>query len=110
MPSDLGVGVRDVTKRFDAVVALDRVSLSFPAGKVHALLGENGSGKSTTVKILTGVFRPDEGAVLVNGEEVHFHNPRQAINRGIAAVYQDTSLVPDLSVGATTMMGHDLAS
>jgi ABC-type sugar transport system ATPase subunit len=109
LPTDAGVGVREVTKRFDAVVALDRVSLSFQPGTVHALLGENGSGKSTTVKILSGVLRPDEGSVFVDGQEVHFHSPRQALHNGIAAVYQDSSLVPELSVAANIMLGHELA-
>jgi ABC-type sugar transport system ATPase subunit len=107
LPADAGVGVHEVTKRFDAVVALDGVSISFRPGEVHALLGENGSGKSTTVKLLSGVIRPDNGSVLVNGHEVNFHSPRQAINSGIAAVYQDSSLVPELTVGANILLGHE---
>ncbi|MGD9695449.1 MAG: sugar ABC transporter ATP-binding protein [Thermoleophilia bacterium] len=99
--------VRDVTRRFDAVVALDRVSIDFHAGAVHALLGENGSGKSTTVRVLTGALAPDDGAVLVEGAPRRFGSPRGAIAAGIAAAYQESALVPHLSVAENVVLGHE---
>ena len=99
--------MRGVTRRFDAVVALDRVSIDFHAGTVHALLGENGSGKSTTVRILTGALAPDEGSVAIDGREVQFSSPRAAIAAGIAAAYQESALVPHLSVGENVLLGHE---
>ena len=101
--------LRGVTRRFDAVVALEDVSIGFAAGSVHALLGENGSGKSTAVRVLTGALMPDEGAVVVDGRDVHFSSPRQAIAAGIAAAYQESALVPHLSVAENVLLGHETA-
>jgi ribose transport system ATP-binding protein len=89
---------RDVSKRFGPVVALRSASLSVEAGEVHALLGANGAGKSTLVKVLTGVVRPDGGTVEVGGREVHVASPAAAARIGLAPVFQDPALVPDLTV------------
>src|SRR3989441_1267687 len=89
---------RGMTKRFDGVVALDGVSFEADAGEVHALIGENGAGKSTFIKILTGAVQPDEGDVTLFGSLLHARNPREAAARGVAAVFQELSLVPDLTV------------
>jgi ABC-type sugar transport system ATPase subunit len=89
---------RDVSKRFGPVVALRSASLSVEAGEVHALLGANGAGKSTLVKVLTGVVRPDDGTVMVGGREVHVASPAAATRIGLASVFQDPALVPDLTV------------
>src|SRR5438128_1642362 len=89
---------RGVTKRFDGVVALDGVGFEANAGEVHALIGENGAGKSTFIKILTGAVRPDEGDVTLFGSPLHARSPRDAAAHGVAAVFQDLSLVPDLTV------------
>jgi rhamnose transport system ATP-binding protein len=97
----------EVTKRFDAVVALDGVSVAFPAGEVHALLGENGSGKSTSVKVLSGALAPDGGSVAIDGQAVSFGSPRQAIRAGVAAAYQESALVPQLSVAENVLLGHE---
>jgi len=100
-------GLQRVTKRFDATVALRDVSLNFEGGRVHALLGENGSGKSTAVKVLSGVLAPDGGTVTVDGKPVQFHSPRDGIQAGIAATYQETALVPQLSIADNLVLGRE---
>ncbi len=107
MPSEPVAALRQVTRRFDAVVALDRVSIDFHAGTVHALLGENGSGKLTAVRILTGALAPNEGSVAIDGQEVQFSTPRNAIAAGIAAAYQESALVSHLSVAENVVLGHE---
>ena len=79
----------DVRKSYGTVVALHGASISAEAGKVNCLLGDNGAGKSTFIKILSGVEAPDAGTVLMNGEPVIFSNPKAALDRGIATVFQD---------------------
>jgi len=89
---------RAVTKSFPGVLALDGVDLVVRAGEIHALLGQNGAGKSTLVKTLTGVYRPDEGAMLVNGKQVSFRTADDAAEHGIAIVHQDSPLVAKFDV------------
>ena len=91
--------VESVRKSFPGVVALDGVSLDIQPGEVHALVGENGAGKSTLIKIITGLYRPDEGRLLVDGEEVRFASPRDAIAAGVSAVHQERNLIPRFSIG-----------
>src|SRR5258708_29180688 len=81
--------VRDVTKSFGAVAAVQGVSFPLYAGEAHALVGENGAGKSTIVKMLAGVYEPDTGALRVNGEEGAFHRPADPKAAGIAVIYQE---------------------
>ena len=88
---------RDVRKRYGAVAALRSANLTVEPGEVHALLGANGAGKSTLVKILTGVVRPDAGAIAIHGRPVHISSPAAARHQGLAAVFQDPALVPDLT-------------
>ncbi|HLJ67832.1 MAG TPA: sugar ABC transporter ATP-binding protein [Chloroflexota bacterium] len=90
--------VRDLARRFGAVVALRSANLAVEPGEIHALLGANGAGKSTLVKILTGVIRPDSGTISLNDRVQDFHTPSQAQRAGIAAVFQDPALVPDLTL------------
>ncbi len=99
--------VRDVTQRFPGVVALDRVSLSLESGEVHALVGENGAGKSTLIKVLTGVYQPEEGQILYRGEPVTFARPLDARAAGISTIYQEVNLVPLLSVARNLFLGHE---
>jgi ribose transport system ATP-binding protein len=89
---------REVSKRYGPVVALRSATLVVEPGEVHALLGANGAGKSTLVKILTGVIRPDGGTILVNGQESSVSSPAQAARIGLAPVFQDPALVPDLTI------------
>ncbi len=91
--------VETASKSFPGVKALDRVSLDLRPGEIHALMGENGAGKSTLIKIITGVYQPDEGRVSIDGSEVRFSSPRDAIAAGISAVHQERNLVPRFSVG-----------
>ena len=90
--------VRDLSKRFGAVVALRSATLTISRGEIHALMGANGAGKSTLVKILTGVYPADSGAVVVDGAARTFRSPAEARRAGIVSVYQDPALVPDLTI------------
>ncbi|MDA0638519.1 sugar ABC transporter ATP-binding protein [Nonomuraea sp. MCN248] len=96
----------NVSKSFGAVRALREVSLELFAGEAHALAGENGAGKSTLVKILAGVHRPDSGQMLLDGEPVVFHGPVDAQRAGVAVIYQEPTLFPDLSVAENIFMGR----
>lgn len=100
--------VRDLGKRYGATVALDGAALELCAGEVHALVGANGSGKSTLTKIVTGLVRPDRGTFTCGGAPVSVRTPAEAARLGIVAVYQELSLVPDLSVGTNVWLGHEL--
>ena len=91
--------VRDVAKRFGAVVALKSAALNLVRGEIHALMGANGAGKSTLVKILTGVHPADAGTITINGATRVFRSPAEARRAGIVSVYQDPALVPDLTIG-----------
>src|SRR5919106_2478441 len=95
-----------ISKRFDATQALDDVSLTLYPGETHALLGENGAGKSTLIKIMTGIHSPDRGAIVVQGERVPVRSPGDALRRGIAAIYQEPTIFPDLNVAENIFVGH----
>jgi simple sugar transport system ATP-binding protein len=99
--------VRNVSKYFGNVVALKDISVSVGAGEVTCVLGDNGAGKSTFIKILSGVHRHDEGELLVEGEETRFHNPREAKERGIATVFQDLATVPLMSIWRNFFLGSE---
>ncbi|MEU4219345.1 sugar ABC transporter ATP-binding protein [Actinoplanes sp. NPDC026623] len=98
--------VRDVTKSFGAVAAVQGVSFPLYAGEAHAVVGENGAGKSTIVKMLAGVYRPDTGTLAVNGVPADFGGPADAKAAGIAVIYQEPTLLPDLSVAENIAMGN----
>jgi rhamnose transport system ATP-binding protein len=95
-----------VSKSFGAVAALRDVRLELRAGEAHALVGENGAGKSTLVKILAGAHAPDAGTITMNGEPLVLHNPADARAAGIAVIYQEPTLFPDLSVAENIFMGR----
>jgi galactofuranose transport system ATP-binding protein len=99
--------VRDVTKHFSGVVALEDVSFALEPGEVHALVGENGAGKSTLIKVLTGVHRPDEGEVRFDGEPVSFSSPRAAQDAGISTIYQEIDLIPLRTVAQNIFLGRE---
>src|SRR4051812_2268268 len=90
--------LHEISKSFGAVRALKGVSFSVKPGEVHALLGENGAGKSTLIKVITGAHQPDSGSIEINGETVGALNPSHAHKLGIACIYQQPALFPDLSV------------
>ncbi|WP_017583587.1 sugar ABC transporter ATP-binding protein [Nocardiopsis valliformis] len=96
----------DVTKSFGSVRALRGLSLELRSGEIHALVGENGAGKSTLVKTIAGVHRPDGGQLLVDGEPTAFSAPADAQNAGIAVIYQEPTLFPDLSVAENIFVGR----
>jgi rhamnose transport system ATP-binding protein len=95
-----------ISKRFGATQALDQVSLSLQPGEVHALVGENGAGKSTLIKVMTGIHQPDEGSVRIDGEPVSFRNSAEAQRHGVAAIYQEPLIFPDLNVAENIFIGH----
>ncbi len=98
--------LRGISKRFAATQALDAVSLDLLPGEVHALVGENGAGKSTLVKILAGVYQPDGGTILLDGEPTQIPGPAHARSLGIAVVHQEPRLFPDLTVAENVFIGH----
>ncbi|WP_108838074.1 sugar ABC transporter ATP-binding protein [Tateyamaria sp. Alg231-49] len=95
-----------ITKTFPGVKALSEVSLHLIPGKVTALIGENGAGKSTVVKILTGIYQPDGGAILVDGQPTTFPAPQAAADNGVTAIHQETVLFDELSVAENIFLGH----
>ncbi len=101
------VELRNISKHFGSVIALQDITLSVRSGEVCCLLGDNGAGKSTLIKILSGVFRPDRGDVLFDGRPVHFSSPREALDLGIATVYQDLATVPLMSIMRNFFMGRE---
>jgi simple sugar transport system ATP-binding protein len=104
------IDVQHVSKYFGHVIALKDVSMTVNAGEVMCLLGDNGAGKSTLIKILSGVHQPDEGRYLVEDEEVHFSSPRDALNAGIATVYQDLAMIPLMSISRNFFLGAEPAT
>jgi len=105
-PSTPLLAITDIEKSFPGVKALSGVSFEVARGEVHALLGENGAGKSTLIKIVSGVYRPDGGAISVDGREVRFERPDDARRAGIATIYQELLLFPELTVAENVFMGH----
>jgi simple sugar transport system ATP-binding protein len=99
--------VRNVSKHFGTVIALSGVSMSVYAGEVMCLLGDNGAGKSTLIKILSGVHKPTSGEFLYEGRAVSFDSPREALDAGIATVYQDLAMIPLMSVARNFFLGSE---
>ena len=100
--------LKGITKNFPGVKALDRVSFQLKAGEIHALMGENGAGKSTFIKVITGVHRAEEGEMYLDGRRVDFRSPLDAQNAGIAAIYQHVTSYPHLTVAENIFMGHEI--
>src|ERR1022692_927677 len=101
------VEMRKVSKHFGGVHALQEVTLAVFPGEVTCVLGDNGAGKSTLIKILSGVFPPDQGEFLINGEPVLMSGPRAARSHGIATVFQDLATVPLMSVWRNFFLGQE---
>jgi simple sugar transport system ATP-binding protein len=101
------IEVEGISKYFGQVIALKDISMSVDAGEVLCLLGDNGAGKSTLIKTLSGVHRHDEGRMLVEGEEVKFNSPRDALDRGIATVFQDLAMIPLMGISRNFFLGRE---
>src|SRR5882757_10917149 len=95
-----------VSKRYGGVHALEKADLDVAAGRIHAILGENGAGKSTLIKIMAGVVAPDEGRMVLEGREVSFASPALANQMGIVCIFQELSLIPDLSVADNIVISN----
>lgn len=96
-----------ISKSFPGVRALHDVGFACHAGEVHALVGENGAGKSTLIKILSGVYRPDDGDILLNGQKANFRHPVEALRAGISVIYQEFSLLPERTVAQNIFLGRE---
>src|SRR5215213_11190427 len=101
------IEVRSISKYFGSVIALKDISMHVGAGEVMCLLGDNGAGKSTLIKTLSGVHQHDEGKMLCEGEEVRFSSPRDALDRGIATVYQDLAMIPLMGISRNFFIGRE---
>src|SRR6266702_6541114 len=99
--------VANVSRYFGSVIALKDISMRVNAGEVMCLLGDNGAGKSTLIKILSGVHQPSEGHYLVEGKEVNFTSPRDALAAGIATVYQDLAMIPLMGISRNFFLGSE---
>src|ERR671914_1531211 len=99
--------LKGITKRFPGVVANDDVHFELAKGEVHALLGENGAGRSTLVNILYGLYHPDEGEILLNGRPVRIGSPRDAIDLGIGMVHQHFMLIPVMTVAENIVLATE---
>lgn len=100
------IELRDITKDFSGVRALDHVTIKIRPGTVHTLVGENGAGKSTLMKILNGLYKPNGGSIFLDGEEVQIKDPIDAREKGIAMIYQELNYIPDLSIEENIFMGR----
>jgi simple sugar transport system ATP-binding protein len=99
--------IRNVTKTFGSVISLSDISTTVRAGQVTCVLGDNGAGKSTFIKMLSGVHRPDKGELLMDGALVHFNEPRDALDAGIATVFQDLAMVPLMAIWRNFFLGSE---
>ncbi len=105
--SEYVLELKDITKIFPGVKALDHVQFQLKPGEIHALMGENGAGKSTFIKVITGVHKAEEGEMFLYGKRVSFKGPRDAQEAGIAAIYQHVTSYPHLTVAENIFMGHE---
>ncbi len=101
------IELQGITKRFNGVKAVHNISLKLRSGTVHALMGENGAGKSTTMKILTGIYKPDEGKMMMDGKPIELPSPKAALDLGIAMIHQELSPVLDMSVAENVFLGRE---
>ena len=105
---DVILKMKGITKRFPGVVALDHVDFELRRGEMHALVGENGAGKSTLMKVLGGVYVPEEGTIEINGKRAVIENPSDSIANKVGVIYQEFNLVPTLNVAENMFLGREL--
>ncbi len=101
------IQMKDIEKHFGSVIALAGVSVDIFPGECHCLLGDNGAGKSTFIKTMSGVHKPTKGEILFEGKPMHFENPRDAMDAGIATVHQHLAMIPLMSVSRNFFMGNE---
>ena len=101
------IEMSNISKAFGGTIALKNVSFELKPGTVHALMGENGAGKSTLMKILAGVHQPDTGEIFKNGHRIIFSNPREALDFGVSTVFQELSLLPNLTIAENMFLGRE---
>ncbi len=99
--------IQNISKSFPGVKALNQISFNIAKNSIHALVGENGAGKSTLIKIISGVYRPDEGQIKIDGKEVNFEKPLDAIKAGISTIYQELSVIDDLTIAQDLFFGEE---
>jgi simple sugar transport system ATP-binding protein len=102
------IDIQNISKQFGSVIALSGVSMAVHPSEVHCLLGDNGAGKSTLIKTLSGVHQPSAGQIMIEGQPVLLDNPRDALDRGIATVFQDLAMIPLMSITRNFFMGREL--
>ena len=107
MSEETIVEFNQISKFFGSVIALQEVTMHIKKGEIMCLLGDNGAGKSTLIKTLSGVHKPDKGEIIVEGKKIIFDSPRDALDMGIATVYQDLALVSLMSVTRNFFMGRE---
>jgi len=107
MSEETIVEFNQISKFFGSVIALQEVTMHIKKGEIMCLLGDNGAGKSTLIKTLSGVHKPDKGEIIVEGKKIIFDSPREALDMGIATVYQDLALVSLMSVTRNFFMGRE---
>ena len=105
--SDHIVKMRNITKKFPGVVALDHVDFELEPGEVHVLLGENGAGKSTLIKVLSGAYIADEGEIFIDGEKVDIDSPQDSLDRGLRFIYQEINLVREIDIARNMFLGME---
>ena len=105
---DTMLRVQNLTKRFGGLTAVDNVDMEVKVGEVIGLVGDNGAGKSTLIKMVSGVYQPDEGDIYYQGNKVSFSGPREARDMGIETIYQDLALAENLDVGANIFLGREI--
>ena len=102
------VELKHISKSFPGVKVLEDISVAFYPGKVHVLLGENGAGKSTIIKIISGIYHPDSGEVMIEGKAERFTNIRQSQKLGISVIHQELSVIEDLMVYENVFLGREI--
>lgn len=102
------IELRKVSKFFPGVIALNKADLKLYSGEVHGLMGENGAGKSTLIKLLTGAYKPDEGEMLLDGQPLKVNGPKDSMNMGLTAIYQELNVIPKLTVWENIFLGREL--